>query len=64
MTIIKNYDIFYSYKTIGDTLIVSIFDGQKDKIFAKGMVEVCYCNNEITTIRFNGISKLIKIQQN
>lgn len=64
MKTINNYDIFYSYKTIGDTLIVSIFSGQKDRIVTKGMVEVCYCNNEITTIRFNGISKLIKIHSN
>ena len=64
MKIINNYDIFYSYKLVGDTLIVSIFDGETDKVVTNGVVEVCYTNNEVSKLRFNNISKIIKIHSN
>lgn len=64
MKIINNYDIFYSYKLIGDVLIVSIFNASNEMVYKKGSLEICYQNDEVSKIRFNNISKVIKIHSN
>lgn len=61
MKIKNNFSIFYSYKTHGDVLIVSFKDEIITSVIHKGSVEVCYNKDDIITLRFNNMSKIIKI---
>lgn len=61
MNLKDKFSIFYSYKKVGDVLIVSFKDDIITDVYVRGMVEVCYNKDEIITLRFNGISKIIKI---
>lgn len=59
----KDYAIHYSYKGIGDVLII-IFDNQKEvtKHIRKGRVEVIYNNDEIIGYNIFDVKEIIKIK--
>ena len=59
----NDYSIFYSYKGIGDVLIV-IFGNDKKATHSerKGQVEVIYNNDEVIGYNIFDISKIIKIK--
>lgn len=59
----KQYSIFYSYKGIGDVLIV-IFNNESKPTRSerKGQVEVIYHEDEIIDYNIFDISKIIKIK--
>ena len=60
---IKNYSLFYSYKNIGDILII-IFDNEKKptRHVRKGKVEVLYHDEEVIGYNIFDISEVIKIK--
>ena len=59
----KNYCLYYSYKTKGDVLFIT-FDGEKKatKVENKGRVTVLYHENEIIGYRISNIKDIIKIR--
>ena len=59
----KNYSLFYSYKNLGDILIV-IFDNEKKptRHERKGKVEIIYHEDEIIGYNVFDISEVIKIK--
>lgn len=58
---IKKYSLFYSYKTLGDMLIISIIDAPITSVDTRNMVQLCYNKDTLVTIRMKGISKIMKI---
>ena len=58
-----DYSLFYSYKNIGDVLIV-IFDNEEKTTRSEriGQVEVIYHDNEVIGYNIFDISKIIKIK--
>ena len=59
----KNYAIYYSYKSLGDILII-VFDDEKDatRLVTKGRVVVVYNNNEIIGYNILNVKDIIKIK--
>lgn len=58
---ITNYAIYYSYKTIGDVLLVVVRDENVDKIVSFDNLTALYSKNEIVGYNIHNLSKIIKI---
>ena len=61
----KDYSIYYSYKNMGDVLVI-IFDDEKTttKTETKGRVTVIYNDNEIIGYNIFNVKDIIKIRSN
>lgn len=60
---ISNYSLFYSYKRVGDVLIINVDNELKPtSVENKGDVSIFFNNENIVEIRIDNISKIMKIR--